>query len=183
MADRSATRTGQLMAGVRAMPLFTQLCPERTQVGWPIPVRRGAVYLRLPLCTFEPVAGRGSALFAPFATLTVDWATGRPVEYADLRYTRPWPPGTADTPVGMFPHPGVRASLAGYQADRERLLAGYDGVVGALAGGPAYGDPAGFGSLLRRLLEPDLEPYYRALGPKFFDRFLGPGRSAADPAT
>jgi hypothetical protein len=29
-----------------------------------------------------------------------------------------------------------------------------------------------FSSLLRLLMEPPLEPYYRALGPKFFNHFL-----------
>lgn len=188
MPDISATRTGRLMAEVRAMPLFRQLVPMEAAVGWPIPVRRGAgtgrfaVYLRLPLYGFRPVGGQDTELFPPFATLTLDWRSGQPVEYADLRFTRPWPVPERPVPVGAFPHAAVRTSYGEYTADRERLLAGYDEMAGALGEGRAFTGAEGFSALLRKLMEPGLEPYYRALAPRFLARFLGPGPSAADPA-
>ena len=38
-----------------------------------------------------------------------------------------------------------------------------------------------FSSLLRKLVEPGLEPYYRKLGPGFFDRFLPPAPVPSAP--
>ncbi|MFE0457868.1 hypothetical protein ACFW1A_01240 [Kitasatospora sp. NPDC058965] len=186
MAEHSATRTGRLMAELRAGAVFRAVAPMEAVPGWPLPARRrraGAepvVALRFPLHTHRAVREGGALLFPPFATLTADWATGRVVEYTDLRYSRPWPvPGGASEPVGFFPHEAVRTTLGAYTADRERLLAGYDDLADALAAERAFGGAPDFAELLRRLLEPGLEPYYRALAPRFLDRFLGPGPSAA----
>jgi hypothetical protein len=42
---------------------------------------------------------------------------------------------------------------------------------------------ARFSELLRLLMEPALEPYYRVLAPKFFERFLGANSQVATPST
>ncbi|GGM69966.1 hypothetical protein ACFFX1_07485 [Dactylosporangium sucinum] len=182
MPEPSTTRTGKLLADVRKMPLFRQLAPMESGVGWPIPMRHRpawhgdtAVFLKLPLYGYQRAEdGRGASLYPPFATLTVDWATGRPMEYADLRYTRPWDISGRPGAVGTFPHDAVRGSVREYIAAKEALLALYDEMLDALQEGVPFGAADEFGAALSRLMEPSLLPYYRILGGKFVERFLGP---------
>ena len=184
------SRTGRLMEDVRRMPLFRQLAPMESGIGWPIAVRHRpgwtgttAVYMRLPLFGFQqpPDASRPTVIYPPFATITLDWATGRPVEYADLRYTRPWAMHGPQGAVGEFPHDAIRGWSAGeYLKSRTRLLELYDVMLDDLRAERPFGERAEFGELFQTLLDPSLEPYYRALGGRFVEQFLGPGSSAAD---
>lgn len=183
------SRTETLMRDLRRMPLYRQLVPMEAGVGWPIPLRRPGldgepvVYLKLPLYGFRPSPrrGQGALLFPPFATVTLRWDTGRPVEYVDLLFTRPWAMSREVKPVGEFPHDAVRGSRQAYLADRARLLASYDELCERLARRePLSADWASeFSDLLRRLVEPGLEPYFRTLGRSFYERFLGAGPDAA----
>ncbi|MEO3857866.1 hypothetical protein [Acrocarpospora sp. B8E8] len=173
-----ASRTATLLRDIRATPLFRQLAPMQSGVGWPIPIRHHPgwdgdtkVFLRLPLYGVQVVKGKGTFLHAPFATITVDWGTGRPMEYCDLRFTKPWP--VRRDPVGTFPHDAIRGSVQSYKADRHRLLAGYDDLATALLEDRPFTGEAEFSALLTRLMEPPLAPYYRVLGERFFARFLG----------
>ena len=98
-----------------------------------------------------------------------------PVEYQNLRFRNPWPEGDWTARVGTFPHPAVaQMKVSEYRRKREELYAMYDEMFEKLAGGGEFSAEwtARFTELLRLLVEPSLEPYYRALGPKFFDRFL-----------
>ncbi|MEH1013118.1 hypothetical protein V6U90_08395 [Micromonospora sp. CPCC 206060] len=182
MTEQSSTRTGRLMHDVRRTPTFRQLLPMESMLAWPIPLRRGAadgpagVYLRLPVFGGARVAGGGVDIHPPFATLTVCWGTGRIVEYTDLRFTRPWPVPAGAPPVGRFPGEALRVSIGEYLRLRERLLRRYDELLDNMSRGRSLPTATAqeFGSLLARLIEPGLEPYLRILGPKFFDRFLGP---------
>lgn len=168
------SRTGRLMASVRRTPLFRQLVPMEAGIGWPIPLRRSpSLYVKLPLFGFAP--GRPTRLFPPFAVLTVDHATARPVEYVDLRYAQPWPVPATPEPVGEFPHEAVRGRLGDYRKDRTRLLECYDGMLTSLCDDSPFVEAEEFTELLGRLVEPALLPYYRMLGPRFYERFLGPG--------
>ena len=65
---------------------------------------------------------------------------------------------------------------------QERLFSLYDELFDSLVTGTRFAAESEFADLLRRLLDPGLEPYLRALGPRFFERFLGPGPSAAEQA-
>jgi hypothetical protein len=177
------------MAGISATPLYGQLVPTSSVVGWPIPVRHrpgwdGAtkVFLRLPLFRFEATDGGSNSWCPPFATVTLLWDTGQPMEFLDLRYSRPWP-RTGDTE----PVISVQRRESGNRTrDNEvhRLLILYDQLFDSLlATEPFAGSAeAEFRVLLRAMVEPELEPYYRALGPGFWNTFLGPGPTAADRA-
>jgi hypothetical protein len=175
MADDPHSRTAALVDGLRRQSLFRQLVPMEAGIGWPIPVRRTpGIYLRLPLFGMSRTDAR-TQLSPPFAMITLDFGTGRPVEYQDFGYTRPWPPAPAE-PVGEFPHDAVRGLTTGdYLKARERLFECYDGLVASLRDGGPFTEATEFAELLGRLAEPSLLPYFRALGPKFYERFLGPG--------
>lgn len=166
-----------LMKSIRQMPLFRQLIPMEAGVGWPIPLRKGGkTYVILPFYGYT----RGSkerqiVLYPPFATITLDWSNQKPVEYVNLRFRNPWPEGEWETEVGHFPHPAVtQMTVQQYKAKRNELLTMYDEMFENLTQGHPFSAEwsARFGQLLGTLMEPPLEPYYRALSPKFFDRFL-----------
>lgn len=171
-----ATRTGKLGAAVRRMPIARQVIPMEAMLGWPIPIgRNGRQYVKFPFVGMRPVRQPGvtALLFPPVATITVDWVTGRPVEYADLTYQRPNPELDWTAQAGTFPHPGVQGKVGDYLAAKDRLFELTDTVLDAGARG--QGVPGAVASeyvaLLAKLVEPDLVPFYRAIAPRFTERF------------
>lgn len=166
-----------LIQHIRKMPLFRQLVPQEAGIGWPIPLRKaGKVYVTFPCFGFARTAEQGkTALYPPFALLTVTWTNWIPVEYVNLRFRNPWPEGQWEGQVGEFPHEAVaHLTVSQYREQRHALLGMYDEMLDRLAQGSSF-DPAWearFGHLLRLLMEPSLEPYYRVLGSKFFAHFL-----------
>ena len=174
----AGSKTERLLAELRSAPLFRQLVPMEAGIGWPIPLRReGKVYLTLPFFGFGVARSEGKRieLHPPFASITLNWSTGRPVKYVSFAFERPWPQTPGTEPVGVFPHDAVRGlSVAAYSEKRSALLAMYDELFESLAGQSTLSMEwnARFSAALRMLVEPSLEPYYRALGEKFFERFL-----------
>jgi hypothetical protein len=171
------SRTEQLTLDIRRTPLFRQLVPQEAGVGWPIPFRKqGKVYVSLLFFGYGPARdSAGTAIFPPLAMITVDWATWRPVEYLDLRFRHPWSDDQSTGQVGVFPHQAAAGvSVDDYKRLRGELFASYDELLEFLSAGKPF--PAEFTEdferSLRLLMEPSLEPYYRALSPGFFGRFL-----------
>jgi hypothetical protein len=182
----------QAIENLRKMPIFRQLVPQEAGIGWPIPLRKeqngvSRVYVTFPLFGLAPRVGQNqTVLFPPFATITLDWATQVPVEYVSLHFNHPWPEGQWEGEVGTFPHAAIAHMTVGeYKAKRSELLALYDEMFERLAQKQAFSAEwiARFSELLRLLMEPSLEPYYRALGPKFFSRFLGANHQVTTPAS
>jgi hypothetical protein len=174
----SAGRTEQLLRDVRKMPLFHQLIPQEAGVGWPLPLRRdNRVYAALPFFGMGRGAEKGKTpLYPIFAALTVDWSNFKPVKYVDFHFENPFGPVPWDQPVGTFPHAAVAGLTVGeYEAKRRELLALYDELFTMLGRGGTFGADWNqrFGGLLRLLLEPGLEPFYRTLAPNFTAQFLG----------
>jgi len=102
----------------------------------------------------------------------VDRAAGK---IRELRLRTALAANAGTDPVGVFPHDAVRGlSVAAYSEKRSALLAMYDELFESLAGQSTLSPEwnARFSAALRMLVEPSLEPYYRALGEKFFERFL-----------
>jgi hypothetical protein len=174
----NTSRMEELMKNIRKTPLFRQLVPQEAGIGWPIPLRKAGnkMYVILPFFGLaRPRDGSQTALYPPFATLTLDWANQMPMEYVNLRFRNPWPEGKWEEQVGTFPHLAVaQLTVDQYKEKRRELLAMYDELMELLAQGSTIAPEwrARFGQLLRLLMEPGLEPYYRALGPKFFEHFL-----------
>jgi hypothetical protein len=171
------SKTERLLKSVRQMPLYRQLVPMEAAIGWPIPSRKDdEVYMKL-LFHGQGASpeGKGVALYPPFAALTLRWDNGLPVEYVSFRFRNPAPELDWEGIVGLFPHEAV-ASLTkkDYLQKRQELLQMYDALFQGLETGKPLSDEwnAQFTALLRLLVEPDLEPYYRALAPGFFDHFM-----------
>lgn len=173
----NTNRIEDLMHTIRKTPLYRQLIPLEAGVGWPIPLRRNKkVYVTLPFFgqAHDPHTHE-TILYPPFALITFDWSNQTPVEYVNLRFRNPWPEGNWEERAGTFPHAAIaHFSIGQYRDRRNELLALYDELLEALVHDetlPAERE-ASFSMLLRLLMEPSLEPYYRALGPKFFGHFL-----------
>ena len=176
MAD-TTSKTREFVGKIRKSPVFTSLVALEACTGWPFPVRKnGRVYVSIPFFGCPRTAGqKENPLYPPFAVITAQWSNGLVVEYLNLRFRNPWPEGKWDEQVGTFPHAAVAGlSVSEYTAKREELFAMYDELFDTLEKGGEFNEDwtTRFESLLRLLLEPSLEPYYRALAPKFFDRFL-----------
>lgn len=168
-----------VMKDIRQTPLYRQLIPMEASIGWPIPLRKGGkVYVTLPCCSIRTLEKGRTILYPPFATITLIWSSQVVVEYVNLRFRNPWPEGHWEEEAGAFPHPAIaRLTVAQYRAKRSELLEMYDELFETLTQNGEFSVEWSnrFGKLLRLLLEPQLEPYYRVLGPKFFDRFLTSG--------
>ncbi|MEA2174713.1 MAG: hypothetical protein QOD00_2305 [Blastocatellia bacterium] len=171
------SKTGHMMKEIRKTPIFRQLIPQEAGVGWPIPLMKdGKVYVKLSFYGFAQSKERKETiLYPPFAIVTLSWPNQVPVEYLNLRFRNPWPEGDWESQAGLFPHAAVAQMTVGqYEELREQLLTMYDEMFETLSCGEKTSAEwdARFGQRLRTLLEPSLEPYYRALGPKFFQHFL-----------
>lgn len=173
-----STRTGKLAVAVRRMPIVRQLIPMEAMLGWPIPVaRRDGTAVKFPFVGMQHVRrdGVSAELFPPLASITLDWSTGRPVEYVDLRWQRPG----GDLPwagvAAQFPHEAVRGPIADYLAKKERLYALTDAVLEAASAGRGVpgAEVTEYRELLATLVEPGLLPYYRAIAPKFVAMIAG----------
>ncbi|MBY8840583.1 hypothetical protein [Streptomyces sp. SP2-10] len=185
---RDLPRCEDLVRTLRRSRTMREVAPMECGIAWPVPIAvlqdgEPRVFARLPLFVLRPDPAGGADLFAPFATATLDWSTGRLVEYSDLRFKEPhrsrqeWA-----HPVGRFPHPAVEGlSHAGYRALRTRLFGTYDELFAAFSLGqqPDGAVTAEFRALLGRLLEPCLVPCYRRLAPKFLRQYL-PGDHRPD---
>lgn len=184
--EQAAGRTARLLSDIRRTPIFHQLIPQEAGVGWPIPLmREGRAYVKLPFFGFSrDHLKKRTLLFPPFATITLDWKNLKPVEYVNLRFRGLWPEEVLARPAGVFPHPAIaRMKRAQYLSARNELLSMYDELFETMDRGEHPGPEwAGrFGSLLRLLAEPSLVPFYRQLGPRFYEMFFAQAaQSAAD---
>lgn len=183
MTDKDAptTRTGLLARELRRMPIARQLLPMEAGCGWPIPiVRDEKAYVKFVFFGYRPVHGKDvtAVVFPPSHTVTLDWITGRPVEFVNLRYNNPEPKLDWESQAGTFPHDAVAGSKSRYVADRQRAYELYDRLLNATAGGtaPASEDTAELAALLQKLVEPALAPYYEAIAPVFSQNFLRDSR-------
>ena len=182
--DEIKTATGAELSRVQRLAQQTRrsmigraVVPMEAGTGWPVPYRsNGRAYIIFP---FFGTAGTGkkgeTAIFAPLVTITLDWKTGRAVEYVDCRFRSAWTDVDPTQPVGTFPHPAVAGlNRAEYEEKRQALFQLYDQLFDSIAEGKEL--PSSwhqeFSELFGILLEPSLEPFYRALAPKFCEEVL-----------
>ena len=175
--QKQLCQTELMTKKIRKMPIFHQLIPKEAGIGWLMPVRKeGKVYVTVPFYGYFPNPKQSqTVLYPPFATITLSWPKLVPVEYVNLRFGNPAPELDWFAQVGTFPHPEVEQITVGqYKEKRHQLLVMYDEMLDNLMEGKAFSPEWNeqFTELLSTLIEPSLEPYYRALAPKFFDRFL-----------
>jgi hypothetical protein len=175
---RISTRTQLLARQTRHSGVGRAVVPMEAGTGFPVPFRSNErAYIIFP---FFGTAGRvregETVFFAPSVLITVDWKTGRPVEYIDCRFRSSWTHVDFTQPIGTFPHPAVaHFTRSEYEEKRQMLFGLYDQLFNSLTEGGDLSQSwyQQFSESFRTLLEPSLEPFYRALAPKFCEQFLG----------
>lgn len=183
-AAQTIPRTESMLKRARQSDTFRELIPGNAALGWPAIDRiRGQVFLRMPVFDQQRRPDGAVNLYPPFAVLTVGWAPPRIAAYVDLSTDRFWA-ADGSVPVGIFPHAELGDSEQAYLMMRRELFACYDAICLALNDGhqPTARAAKEFSRLLRALLEPGLERYYRALAPDFFSLYL-PAADAPPAAT
>jgi hypothetical protein len=178
-SQRGSSKTDTLFKRIRNGGMFRELVPMEASNGLPIPLRKGnVVYAILPFYTYtpaDPQQGNKIVLFPPFVSITVNWTTKVPVEYVDFRFRSPAPELNWEQAAGLFPPAGMEnMSVREYEQQKRELMVMYDELFETLAQQGSFSPDWNerFSRLLRLMLEPCLEPYYRALSPKFFENFL-----------
>jgi hypothetical protein len=174
---KQISQMGQLINDLRSKSIFRQFIPQEAGIGWPIPLRQNEqIYVTFIFfgMSYQPDTQQ-NMLFPPFATLTLNWANQHLVKYVDLYFENPWPEGNWQDSAGTFPHAAVaNLSVGEYEEKRQELFSMYDEMLEILRQGTSFSPEwtSAFQENLRLLMEPELEPFYRALAPKFFGHFL-----------
>lgn len=157
--------------------LLNCLMPLGYVPGLPIlQVRNDQLCLMIPYLRYKVtgVADKTQVYPIRFA-LTLVLPEKRMVEYKDLSVTAGFETVRYDTPVGYFRHEAIRdMNKAQYNAARAELFAEYDKVANALLYDAPYTeeDDAKMRSLLQKLCEPSLLPFYKALDGDFYNKYL-----------
>ena len=171
------SRTQRLAQQTRRSTIGRAVVPMEAGTGWPVPYRcNGRAYIIFPFFGTSGTGKKGeTAIFVLIVTITLDWKTGRAVEYVDCRFRSAWTQVDFTRPIGTFPHPGVaNLTRSEYEEKRELLYRLYDQLFSGIAEGgelsPLWLQQ--FSELFGMLFEPALELFYRALAPKFCEQFL-----------
>ena len=172
------SKTELLFKNIRKTKLFREKIPMEAGLGWPIPLRKDGNVYAILLCfgVFPTTEKDVTALYPPFAAITIDWANQKLVNYVNFKEQNPRIQLQWEGQIGTFPHPSVtQFKPSEYREMRQELLSMYDEMFDKLSSGANFSSEwtARFSYLLGILLEPALQPYYRLLGGKFCNRFLG----------
>ncbi len=113
--------------------------------------------------------------------VTALWPSGKIIAFQDLFYATPI---DYTEPVGVFPHSAIsNLSPKEYNEMRDRLMAGYNEFIHAVANRSAFSEDTRkeMGELLNKLMEPGLKEAYKKYGGGFFPYFCG--KNWADEAS
>lgn len=178
------SRTEQILKNLRQSPVFCELIAQEAQMSWPLPLRVKNsdgdfdIYLQLFFFSSTPLKEQpGNGLTTPYAMITVSWKNQVVVEYQSLEYKPLLQVSNPNQIIGTFPHQSIaHLKRDEYLVLRNELLNLYDELFDTLllAGElPPFWEKR-FKELFSLLTEPPLQPYYRAIAPKFCNKFLIP---------
>ena len=165
------SRTEELYIQTRNHPVCGYLIPLESVLAYPIPVveKSGRVLLKF-LVYQRGVAPRGTPrpVYPPHARITIEYPSGRLVEYVDLRSQE------HVNAVGEFPHTAIAGQsvkdVLEKQADIYQLT---DSLIDLIGREPNTNHErnivTAYKELLATLFEPGLLPFYRELNPDFFE--------------
>lgn len=166
----------QVHTETRNHPICRHLVPMESILSFPVPARReGRVYLRFHIYQRGPAPqGQPRPIYRPHARLSVEYPTGRPVEYVDLLFAEGAPATPSSEVVGAGLNPAlVELSFPEVIAKRSALFEALEAIVPLLGResltAEERGKVADGRTLWESVVEPGLQPFYRALNPAFFD--------------
>ena len=171
-----STRVEELYTQTRNHPVCHHLIPLEAVLSYPVPSQEeDRVYLRF-LVYRRGIVSRGQLrpVYRPHARLSVDYPSGQLVEYTDFRFADGAPESPVSEQVGEFPHPAV-ASLSFQEmiADQSAFFEAIEAIIPLV--GKSELDAEGqrivarYQELWDILVEPGLQPFYRALDADFFE--------------
>lgn len=178
-ATITQSRVEFLIDAARRSGLGREVIPIEAIAGWPHLILRGKpekkVVLSIPFMTSWGVSVGNTMLFAPTHVFQLEWETGKLVRYFRPESEELWSAELLESPIATFPHESLRAmTVSDYRALRQEAYEGYAQVAKAMASGGHISKTGveRFREVMRQLVEPSMEPFYRKMGPIFFDRFL-----------
>jgi hypothetical protein len=141
-------------------------------LSYPVPAWRGdSRYLRFLVYRCLGADPRHSLTYPPHARVSIEYPSGRLVEYTDLGFSVGKGSGLDQDPLGETPSTGL--GFVRFVAKQSALFSALDAVIPLLGrGGLSVSEQASareLRDLYGTLVEPGLLPYYRALEPDFFD--------------
>jgi hypothetical protein len=187
------SRTKQLMTELRHTSWFRDLVPVEASMSWPVPFLgdNNTIYVTFMLFGTAAMQSRQrqegvsqtnveskayvTALFPPFAGVTVNWLNGQLVDYTHYRFRSKWKTVNFDQPIGIFPHPEVaEMPRALYLAMRDQLCFFYDRLLDDLYLGvePPSQWVNDVQCVLNLMIEPALKSFYKELAPQFYAEFM-----------
>lgn len=107
--------------------------------------------------------------------LSFDYPSGWLASFETLRLSPRYANVDFDKPVGTFRHEAIKhLDRAGYAAKKGELHALLDALVAHLGGEGDFtrADEAALAELYGLLAEPSLLPFYKALAPQFYTRYI-----------
>jgi hypothetical protein len=170
LPHRAESRTIKWMDGIKRTDAGRSLMPMEASVAWPIPFQQNnKVYAVLPFYLRLPSTSDKYAMFPWLGGFTMDWASGRVVEYVDYRFRSPWATLDFSKPFGAADRPSDAVI-----ATAKTLAPMYDELLDTMTQKgtlPPFW-VASFRAHLARVIEPPQLEFYRKLAPKFSERFL-----------
>ncbi len=114
-------------------------------------------------------------LMPPEYMLTFDYPSGKLVSFENLRLHSQYSSVNFDKPVGTFRHEAIRhLNKTEYRDKKEQLFAAVDRLIAHLGGEGEFHsqDEKELAELYGMMTEPCLHPFYRALSPQFYARYI-----------
>lgn len=160
----------ELQRKIRNHPIYEHLIPLESTLSLPVPLARdGYIYLRFLVYQIGHVPkGQPRPIYRPVVRLTVEYPSGRFVEYSDLSFVEDAPRNPEGEQIGY-----ALASSLDYDqviAKRAALLAALEQLIHTITepGWASQDSTTNWQELWYDLVEPALQPYYQALNPSLF---------------
>jgi len=170
------SRIEELYIRTRNHPISRHLIPLESTFSYPVPsLRDNHAYLRFM------VYQRGRApknqprpVYRPYIHLSIEYPSGRVVEYADLRFTEGAPESPTAELVGQGPSRAAASldfsEVIALRADLYTAIESVIPLIGHVELAPAEAAcVVAVRDLYAALIEPCLVPFYESLAPFFFE--------------
>ena len=164
-----SSRVEELYIQTRNHPVWSYLIPLESILAYPIPVlENNIVYLKFIVYQrgWSP-SGTPRPLYPPHANLTIEYPTGRLIDYADISHK------VSSDPVGEYPHAAIASlSVKEMLAKKSDFYSLTESLIPLLGRSPENQEERDtiqkYKELANTLFEPGLRPFYRELNPALF---------------
>lgn len=117
-------------------------------------------------------------IMPPEYEMSFEYPSGRLVSFQNLRLSPCYTAIDFEKPVGTFRHEAIKnMNKREYKAEREKLYNMVNRLISYLGeeGDFFKNDEEEMSELYTKLTEPSLHPFYKAMAPEFFQRYISKG--------